>query len=41
MYYATSVYDQVVGGFTRFCDGITDTWGRTSAYVETVQAQCG
>ena len=39
-YYTDNTYETPVGGFTRFCDGTTDTWGITTTYVETTQAQC-
>ncbi|GAB1512007.1 DUF6289 family protein [Actinophytocola sp. KF-1] len=40
IYYSDITYETPVGGYTRFCDGTTDRWGTTSAYVETMQAQC-
>lgn len=40
-YYDNAAHDDVVGGFTRFCDGTTTTWGQTTIYVETIQSQCG
>ncbi|MEV0679028.1 DUF6289 family protein [Actinosynnema sp. NPDC050436] len=39
-YYSTNAHTSVVGGFTRFCDGSTDTWGQTTRFVLTHQAEC-
>jgi Family of unknown function (DUF6289) len=40
-YYESSTSDVVVGGFTRFCDGTTDSWGTTTPYQVTTQSPCG
>ena len=40
-YYADNTHGQIVGGYTRFCDGTTDTWGRTTGFVGTSQVPCG
>jgi len=40
-YYADSTSSQIVGGWTKFCDGTTDTWGTTTRYVSTSQVPCG
>ncbi|CCH30885.1 DUF6289 family protein [Actinosynnema sp. NPDC047251] len=40
IYYEDNTRTTVVGGSTKFCDGSTENWGRTSRYVATHQAQC-
>jgi hypothetical protein len=39
-YYSDQSHDQVVGGFTRFCDGSVDEWGETTSFQVTTQALC-
>ena len=39
-YYATVGAEEPIGGWTRFCDGSTDTWGTTSGHVVVTQARC-
>jgi hypothetical protein len=38
--YTDSTHEDVVGGFTRFCDGSTITWGTTTSFQVTTQALC-
>lgn len=40
VYYTDATHDVVVGGFTRFCDGSTITWGDTSSFQVTTQSRC-
>lgn len=40
-YYADSTQGQIVGGYTRFCDGSVDDWGQKTPYVSTSQVPCG
>ena len=39
-YYATPGAEFPVGGWTRFCDGSTDTWGTTKGYIVVTQVRC-
>ncbi|TDP94991.1 hypothetical protein EV186_105223 [Labedaea rhizosphaerae] len=40
-FYADSTNSQVVGGWVKFCDGTTDSWGTVTHYVSTSQVPCG
>jgi hypothetical protein len=40
VYYSNATHDTVVGGFVRSCDGTVTTWGETTVYQVTTQAQC-
>jgi hypothetical protein len=39
-YYSDNTYDDVVGGYTRFCDGTSNSWGETTPYQTTSQSPC-
>ena len=39
-YYSDNTHDQVVGGFTLFCDGSVIEWGEFTSFQRTTQAQC-
>jgi hypothetical protein len=40
VYYTDRTHEEPVGGFTSFCDGSTISWGTTTAFQVTTQAQC-
>jgi len=40
VYFTDSTHEDAVGGFTRFCDGSTITWGITTSFQVTTQALC-
>jgi Family of unknown function (DUF6289) len=40
VYYTDATHDVPVGGFTRFCDGSTTSWGTTTRFQVTTQAEC-
>ena len=40
VYYTDRTHEEVVGGFTLFCDGSTISWGTTTSFQVTTQAQC-
>jgi hypothetical protein len=40
VYYTNATHDVPVVGFTRFCDGSTISWGTTTSFQVTTQAQC-
>ena len=40
-YYSDRTYEIPVGGFTLFCGGGSDSWGRVTAFQITTQVPCG
>lgn len=40
VYYTDRTHEDPVGGFTLFCDGSTISWGTTTSFQVTTQAQC-
>jgi len=40
VYYTDATHEEPVGGFTRFCDGSTISWGTTTSFQVTTQARC-
>jgi hypothetical protein len=40
VWYTDATHELPVGGYTRFCDGSTITWGQTTSYQVTTQVRC-
>lgn len=40
VYYTDRTHEEPVGGLTWFCDGSIISWGTTTAFQVTTQAQC-
>lgn len=40
VWYTDATHEVPVGGYTRFCDGSTISWGQTTSYQVTTQVRC-